>query len=120
LKDADLKELEISRGNRRKILQATLALKAKARGRAPPPPPPLDIPSASAPAPPPPTLTLSRAPSVVTPPRSPLCPRDRIDSECAICMDASIEVRIVGCGHAMCSACAAAWFARTPAGSQTE
>ena len=35
-------------------------------------------------------------------------------------MDASVEVRIVGCGHTMCSSCASDWFARTPAGQQTE
>ena len=49
----------------------------------------------------------------MTPPPSPV-------TECSICMDASVEVRVVGCGHTMCSACAAGWFARTPAGKVTE
>ena len=109
LQDGDLKELSISRGNRRKILTAIAALKARERGgwHPPPPPPPL-------------SLSLVRAPSVVTPPRSPPRPVEAADAECSICMDASVEVRIVGCGHTMCSSCASDWFARTPAGQQTE
>ena len=109
LQDGDLKELSISRGNRRKILTAVAALKARERGgwHPPPPPPPL-------------SLSLVRAPSVVTPPRSPPRPVEAADAECSICMDASVEVRIVGCGHTMCSSCASDWFARTPAGQQTE
>ena len=109
LQDSDLKELSISRGNRRKILTAVAALKARERGgwHPPPPPPPL-------------SLSLVRAPSVVTPPRSPPRPVEALDAECSICMDASVEVRIVGCGHTMCSSCASDWFARTPAGQQTE
>ena len=82
LQDADLRDISISRGNRRKILTAIHTIK-------------------------------EREPSVVTPPPSPVI-------ECGICMDASVEVRVVGCGHTMCSACAAAWFARTPAGQVTE
>ena len=109
LQDGDLKELSISRGNRRKILTAIAALKARERGgwHPPPPPPPL-------------SLSLVRAPSVVTPPRSPPRPVEAADAECSICMDSSVEVRIVGCGHTMCSSCASDWFARTPAGQQTE
>ena len=109
LQDGDLKELSISRGNRRKILTAVAALKARERGgwHPPPPPPPL-------------SLSLVRAPSVVTPPRSPPRPVEAADAECSICMDASVEVRIVGCGHTMCSSCASDWFARTPVGQQTE
>ena len=109
LQDGDLKELSISRGNRRKILTAIAALKARERGgwHPPPPPPPL-------------SLSLVRAPSVVTPPRSPPRPVEAADAECSICMDASVEVRIVGCGHTMCSSCASDWFARTPVGQQTE
>ena len=109
LQDGDLKELSISRGNRRKILTAVAALKARERGgwHPPPPPPPL-------------SLSLVRAPSVVTPPRSPPRPVEAADAECSICMDSSVEVRIVGCGHTMCSSCASDWFARTPAGQQTE
>ena len=109
LQDGDLKELSISRGNRRKILTAVAALKARERGgwHPPPPPPPL-------------SLSLVRAPSVVTPPRSPPRPVEAADAECSICMDASVEVRIAGCGHTMCSSCASDWFARTPAGQQTE
>ena len=109
LQDGDLKELSISRGNRRKILTAVAALKARERGgwHPPPPPPPL-------------SLSLVRAPSVVTPPRSPPRPVEAADAECSICMDASVEVRIVGCGHTMCSSCASDWFARTPAGQQPE
>ena len=110
LQDGDLKELSISRGNRRKILTAIAALKARERGGWHPPPPP----------PPPLSLSLVRAPSVVTPPRSPPRPVEAADAECSICMDASVEVRIVGCGHTMCSSCASDWFARTPAGQQTE
>ena len=110
LQDGDLKELSISRGNRRKILTAVAALKARERGGWHPPPPP----------PPPLSLSLVRAPSVVTPPRSPPRPVEAADAECSICMDASVEVRIVGCGHTMCSSCASDWFARTPAGQQTE
>lgn len=82
LKDADLRDISISRGNRRKILTAIQTIK-------------------------------EREPSIVTPPPSPV-------TECSICMDASVEVRVVGCGHTMCSACAAGWFARTPAGQVTE
>ena len=109
LQDGDLKELSISRGNRRKILTAIAALKARERGgwHPPPPPPPL-------------SLSLVRAPSVVTPPRSPPRPVEAADAECSICMDSSVEVRLVGCGHTMCSSCASDWFARTPAGQQTE
>ena len=110
LQDGDLKELSISRGNRRKILTAVAALKARERGGWHPPPPP----------PPPLSLSLVRAPSVVTPPRSPPRPVEAADAECSICMDASVEVRIAGCGHTMCSSCASDWFARTPAGQQTE
>ena len=110
LQDGDLKELSISRGNRRKILTAVAALKARERGGWHPPPPP----------PPPLSLSLVRAPSVVTPPRSPPRPVEAADAECSICMDSSVEVRIVGCGHTMCSSCASDWFARTPAGQQTE
>ena len=110
LQDGDLKELSISRGNRRKILTAVAALKARERGGWHPPPPP----------PPPLSLSLVRAPSVVTPPRSPPRPVEAADAECSICMDASVEVRIVGRGHTMCSSCASDWFARTPAGQQTE
>ena len=40
LQDGDLKELSISRGNRRKILTAIAALKARERGGWHPPPPP--------------------------------------------------------------------------------
>ena len=109
LQDGDLKELSISRGNRRKILTAIAALKARERGGWHPPP-----------SPPPLSLSLVRAPSVVTPPRSPPRPVEAADAECSICMDASVEVRIVGCGHTMCSSCASDWFARTPAGQQTE
>ena len=82
LQDADLRDISISRGNRRKILTAIQTIK-------------------------------EREPSIVTPPPSPV-------TECGICMDASVEVRIVACGHTMCSACAAGWFARTPAGKVTE
>ena len=82
LKEADLRDISISRGNRRKILTAIKTIK-------------------------------EREPSIVTPPPSPI-------TECSICMDASVEVRIVSCGHTMCSACAAGWFARTPAGQVTE
>ena len=82
LQDADLRDISISRGNRRKILTAIQTIK-------------------------------EREPSIVTPPPSPV-------TECSICMDASVEVRIVSCGHTMCSACAAGWFARTPAGQVTE
>ena len=82
LQDADLRDISISRGNRRKILTAIQAIK-------------------------------EREPSIVTPPPSPV-------TECGICMDASVEVRVVGCGHTMCSSCAAGWFARTPAGQVTE
>ena len=39
LQDGDLKELSISRGNRRKILTAIAALKARERGGWHPPPP---------------------------------------------------------------------------------
>ena len=83
LKDADLRDISISRGNRRKILTAIQTIKER------------------------------EEPSIVTPPPSPI-------TECGICMDASVEVRIVGCGHTMCSSCAAGWFARTPAGQVTE
>ena len=86
LKDADLRDISISRGNRRKILTAIQTIKERER---------------------------QWAPSIVTPPPSPV-------TECGICMDASVEVRIVGCGHTMCSSCAAGWFARTPAGQVTE
>jgi len=82
LQDADLRDISISRGNRRKILTAIQTIK-------------------------------EQEPSIVTPPPSPV-------TECSICMDASVEVRIVGCGHTMCSGCAAAWFARTPPGQITE
>ena len=82
LKEADLRDISISRGNRRKILTAIKTIK-------------------------------EREPSIVTPPPSPV-------TECSICMDASVEVRVVGCGHTMCSSCAAGWFARTPAGQVTE
>ena len=82
LQDADLRDISISRGNRRKILTAIQAIR-------------------------------EREPSIVTPPPSPV-------TECGICMDASVEVRLVGCGHTMCSSCASDWFARTPAGQQTE
>ena len=101
--------LSIWRGNRRKILTAIAAIMARERGgwHPPPPPPPL-------------SLFLVRAPSVVTPPRSPPRPVEAADAECSICMDSSVEVRIVGCGHTMCSSCASDWFARTPAGQQTE
>ena len=75
LQDADLRDISISRGNRRKILTAIQTIK-------------------------------ERDPAIVT--------------ECGICMDANVEVRVVGCGHTMCSACAAGWFARTPAGKITE
>ena len=86
LKDADLRDINISRGNRRKILTAIQKIKERES---------------------------QWAPSIVTPPPSPI-------TECSICMDASVEVRVVGCGHTMCSSCAAAWFARTPAGQVTE
>ena len=82
LKDADLRDINISRGNRRKILTAIQTIK-------------------------------EQEPSIVTPPPSPV-------TECSICMDASVEVRVVGCGHTMCSACAAGWFARKPAGKINE
>ena len=76
LQDGDLKELSISRGNRRKILTAVAALKARERGgwHPPPPPPPL-------------SLSLVRAPSVVTPPRSPPRPVEAADAECSICIE---------------------------------
>jgi hypothetical protein len=86
LKDGDLRDINISRGNRRKILTAIQTIKEQER---------------------------QWAPSIVTPPPSPV-------TECGICMDASVEVRVVGCGHTMCSSCAAGWFARTPAGQVTE
>ena len=86
LKDADLRDINISRGNRRKILTAIQKIKERES---------------------------QWAPSIVTPPPSPI-------TECSICMDASVEVRVVGCGHTMCSSCAAGWFARTPAGQVTE
>ena len=86
LKEADLRDISISRGNRRKILTAIQTIKERER---------------------------QCAPSIVTPPPSPV-------TECGICMDASVEVRVVGCGHTMCSSCAAGWFARTPAGQVTE
>ena len=82
LQDADLRDISISRGNRRKILTAIRTIK-------------------------------EQEPSIVTPPPSPI-------TECGICMDANVEVRIVSCGHTMCSACAAGWFARAPAGQITE
>ena len=93
LNDADLREISIARVPRRKILAAIQTIKDRER---------------------------QWAPSVVTPPRSPPRPVEAADAECSICMDASVEVRIVGCGHTMCSSCASDWFARTPAGQQTE
>ena len=58
LQDADLRDISISRGNRRKILTAIQTIK-------------------------------ERDPAIVT--------------ECGICMDANVEVRVVGCGHTMCA-----------------
>ena len=93
LNDADLREISIARVPRRKILAAIQTIKDRER---------------------------QWAPSVVTPPRSPPRPVEAVDAECSICMDVSVEVRVVGCGHTMCSSCAAGWFARTPAGQVTE
>ena len=93
LNDADLREISIARVPRRKILAAIQTIKDRER---------------------------QWAPSVVTPPRSPPRPVEAADAECSICMDSSVEVRLVGCGHTMCSSCASDWFARTPAGQQTE
>ena len=93
LNDADLREISIARVPRRKILAAIQTIKDRER---------------------------QWAPSVVTPPRSPPRPMEAVDAECSICMDVSVEVRVVGCGHTMCSSCAAGWFARTPAGHVTE
>ena len=93
LNDADLREISIARVPRRKILAAIQTIKDRER---------------------------QWAPSVVTPPRSPPRPVEAVDAECSICMDVSVEVRVVGCGHTMCSSCAAGWFARTPAGHVTE